>query len=146
MQNAAYELRISDWSSDLCSSDLIWTNHDQETFVKAYEKGRLFMFLTGIAAMLFVGLLSPVIISILFGKKYAEAHAILSILAIGIPIRFIATSVGSLLVSGRNMRNKSYIMGVVAVINLGSNALLIPVYGLYGAAIDRKSTRLNSSH
>src|SRR3546814_10198845 len=85
--------------------------------------------------MLFVGLLSPVIISILFGKKYAEAHAILSILAIGIPIRFIATSVGSLLVSGRNMRNKSYIMGVVAVINLGSNALLIPVYGLYGAAI-----------
>src|SRR3546814_11018950 len=78
---------------------------------------------------------SPVIISILFGKKYAEAHAILSILAIGIPIRFIATSVGSLLVSGRNMRNKSYIMGVVAVINLGSNALLIPVYGLYGAAI-----------
>src|SRR3546814_1494139 len=76
-------MRISDWSSDVCSSDL----------------------------------------------------AILSILAIGIPIRFIATSVGSLLVSGRNMRNKSYIMGVVAVINLGSNALLIPVYGLYGAAI-----------
>src|SRR3546814_19726784 len=33
----------------------IWANHDQETFVKAYEKGRLFMFLTGIAAMLFVG-------------------------------------------------------------------------------------------
>src|SRR3546814_1101455 len=33
------------------------------------------------------------------------------------------------------LRNKSYIMGVVAVINLGSNALLIPVYGLYGAAI-----------
>src|SRR3546814_7151118 len=32
----------------------IWANHDQETFVKAYEKGRLFMFLTGIAAMLFV--------------------------------------------------------------------------------------------
>src|SRR3546814_5217311 len=26
----------------------IWANHDQETFVKAYEKGRLFMFLTGI--------------------------------------------------------------------------------------------------
>src|SRR3546814_4121430 len=89
--------------------------------------------------MLFVGLLSPVIISILFGKKYAEAHAILSILAIGIPIRFIATSVGSLLVSGRNMRNKSYIMGVVAVINLGSNALLIPVYGLYGKSEEHTS-------
>src|SRR3546814_6954827 len=62
----------------------IWANHDQETFVKAYEKGRLFMFLTGIEAILFVELLSPVIISILFGKKYAEAHDLLSILAIGI--------------------------------------------------------------
>src|SRR3546814_18009610 len=26
-QNAAYELRISDWSSDVCSSDLAWTIH-----------------------------------------------------------------------------------------------------------------------
>src|SRR3546814_7294810 len=25
-QNTAYEMRISDWSSDVCSSDLRWTN------------------------------------------------------------------------------------------------------------------------
>src|SRR3546814_3964672 len=24
MQNAAYEFRISDWSSNMCSSDLVW--------------------------------------------------------------------------------------------------------------------------
>src|SRR3546814_20633552 len=55
----------------------ILANHDQETFVKAYEKGRLFMFLTGIAAMMFVGLLLPVIISILFVKKYAKSPRLL---------------------------------------------------------------------
>src|SRR3546814_6716612 len=26
-QNTAYELRISDWSSDVCSSDLVWAEH-----------------------------------------------------------------------------------------------------------------------
>src|SRR3546814_4943416 len=26
-QKTAYEMRISDWSSDVCSSDLKWTNH-----------------------------------------------------------------------------------------------------------------------
>ncbi|MGV7121199.1 oligosaccharide flippase family protein [Sphingopyxis sp. 550A] len=113
----------------------IWANHNQERFVEAYKKGRAFMLLTGIAAMIFVSILSPFIISTLFGQKYEDAHVILSILSIAIPIRFVATSVGSLLVSGRNMANKSYIMGTVALLNLGANILLIPRYGLYGAAI-----------
>lgn len=113
----------------------IWANHHRERFVEAYKKGRIFMLLAGIVTMAFVGLLSPFIISILFGQKYEEAHVILSILSIAIPIRFVASSVGSLLVSGRNMANKSYIMGTVALFNLGANALLIPAYGLYGAAI-----------
>src|SRR3546814_6154020 len=26
-QKTAYEMRISDWSSDVCSSDLIWNTH-----------------------------------------------------------------------------------------------------------------------
>src|SRR3546814_9638343 len=29
-QKTAYEMRISDWSSDVCSSDLYWQNLDRE--------------------------------------------------------------------------------------------------------------------
>src|SRR3546814_7776115 len=40
-QQTAYEMRISDWSSDVCSSDLglsaaeIWSNESQERYVLA---------------------------------------------------------------------------------------------------------------
>lgn len=113
----------------------IWTNHNQARFVEAYKKGRALMLLTGLGAMVLVATLSPYIVSILFGEAYQQAHVILSVLSIAIPIRFVATSVGSLLVSGKNMVNKSYIMGAVAILNVGANIALIPSYGLYGAAI-----------
>src|SRR3546814_3053225 len=29
-QKTAYEMRISDWSSDVCSSDLLWLQHDRD--------------------------------------------------------------------------------------------------------------------
>src|SRR3546814_7614665 len=29
-QKTAYEMRISDWSSDVCSSDLIWEHHNRD--------------------------------------------------------------------------------------------------------------------
>src|SRR3546814_4506090 len=50
-QNTAYELRISDWSSDVCSSDLIWIGsvicvliqrHIVETKAVAQGQGRVF--------------------------------------------------------------------------------------------------------
>src|SRR3546814_11301827 len=33
-QKTAYEMRISDWSSDVCSSDLSWTPKVEATLVK----------------------------------------------------------------------------------------------------------------
>src|SRR3546814_2586063 len=38
-QKTAYEVRISDWSSDVCSSDLVF-NHNSETVPHLYKKAR----------------------------------------------------------------------------------------------------------
>src|SRR3546814_7873136 len=34
-QKTAYDMRISDWSSDVCSSDLLVSDHDIHTMIKA---------------------------------------------------------------------------------------------------------------
>src|SRR3546814_5089015 len=38
-QKTAYEMRISDWSSDVCSSDLIDDEHRDEALRILFEKG-----------------------------------------------------------------------------------------------------------
>src|SRR3546814_6674627 len=37
-QKTAYEMRISDWSSDVCSSDLLRTKHDSEGLVREEKR------------------------------------------------------------------------------------------------------------
>src|SRR3546814_3162799 len=39
-QKTAYEMRISDWSSDVCSSDLIVARTDRQVAVVAVQLGR----------------------------------------------------------------------------------------------------------
>src|SRR3546814_4188393 len=50
-QKTAYEMRISDWSSDVCSSDL----GDEGQMFKSYEKGRAFKEDEGILEAAFDG-------------------------------------------------------------------------------------------
>src|SRR3546814_2893645 len=44
-QKTAYEMRISDWSSDVCSSDLVWEEHikilKDQLFIFAKQNRRL---------------------------------------------------------------------------------------------------------
>src|SRR3546814_6493417 len=46
-QKTAYEMRISDWSSDVCSSDLyrvfftVWANSSKSNFSSSVERGKI---------------------------------------------------------------------------------------------------------
>src|SRR3546814_7447851 len=39
MQKTAYEMRISDWSSDVCSSDLEFSNGERRQFQRLHGRG-----------------------------------------------------------------------------------------------------------
>ena len=93
------------------------------------------MAILGILAMLIVWTLSSWALPILFGDNYIESVLLLNILAICLPILFVASSVGATLVTQEYMRVKVKYMGVVAILNIALNIILIPMLGALGAAI-----------
>lgn len=111
-----------------------WAHHDRKKFFQIYRQGNTTMLILGLLAMLAIWLLAPWGINFLFGQKYHQAVGLLMVLAVSVPILFVASSVGSTLVTQTHMKSKVKCMGTVAGINIILNILLIPHYGAYGAA------------
>lgn len=112
-----------------------WAHQDRKLFFDIYNKGNWIMLGIGVLAMVFVIILSPIIVSMLFGQRYMGSVDVLKILACSVPIVFVASSVGATLVTQEHMRLKVRLMMFVAVINVVLNLLLIPKAGVNGAAV-----------
>lgn len=112
-----------------------WASHDRERFYQVYRTGNWMMLMLGLLAMLAIYLLAPWAVQFFFGDSYMGAVLPLSILALAAPIRFVATSVGSTLVTQEHMRRKVWFMAVTAFVNVILNIVLIPEYGMSGAAV-----------
>jgi len=112
-----------------------WAHDDRDKFHSAYKKGNFIMAVMGVIAMSLTWLLAPILIPLLFGNKYEYSVVILNVTALSIPILFVASSVGAVLVTKENMKIKVKIMFFVAVFNLVLNIMFIPIYGELGAAV-----------
>lgn len=112
-----------------------WANHDREKFYSAYKKGNLAMLFSGSIVMVVLLLLAGWGVPFVFGSEYQNSVILTKILAITIPIYFIAYSVGATLVTKKHMKLKVKLMGVTALVNIVLNTLLIPLYQAEGAAI-----------
>ena len=110
-----------------------WANHNQELYLRSYKVGNIYMLTFGGIFLAITWLLSPSIINTLFGEDFKESIQILKYLSLCIPIRFLATSVGSLLVTHAHMQNKVKIMFATALTNIALNLALIPEFGIKGA-------------
>lgn len=112
-----------------------WASHDRAMLRRSFDRGNRAMAALGLAAMAGVLALGPWAIAFLFGAAFAAAAGPLAILAFAVPLRFVATSVGAVLVTQDHMRRKVRDMGVVAVANVAMNLVAIPAYGITGAAV-----------
>ena len=92
------------------------------------------MLTLGLVIMVALALVSPWVVPIVFGEEFVESGVLLLLLGVCIPFRFLATSVGALLVVQEHMRRKVIYMGSVAVVNILLNLILIPTFSYYGAA------------
>lgn len=79
-------------------------------------------------------LVGPLLLA-LFGSDFGRGYPLLFILASGVVLRAAIGPAESLLTMSGNQNVCAALFGGVLAINVAFNALLIPVYGLYGAAL-----------
>lgn len=112
-----------------------WWNHDREMFVATFHLGVFAHLLLGLVLGSLLWLAAPWLVPLLFGARYAPAVAVLQILAVAVPIRYIQHGYGSVLFSKDHIHRKVTYMGVAALLSAILMLILAPRYGVVGAAI-----------
>lgn len=91
---------------------------------------------TTIAAPLVIGgmIVSGSLIEAIFGTAYAEGQNALRLLLLSVGFVFIQGAVHNLLLAYKQLKTELIIFSAAAVFNIGLNIIIIPVYGITGAA------------
>lgn len=109
-------------------------SRDRDTLKKMYFLRTKYLVILGLLGGISLWFLRNQIISFIYGTEFAEAAIVLSILAWFIPIRFISIVSGDIITTMAKQNIRTIIQGITAAINIVLNVILIPRYGLYGAA------------
>ena len=100
-----------------------WAAHDQPKFWLVYRRGNVGMFLLGAhRGGIALVVVSPYAVPLLFGEAYRGVTAILMVLALCPPIRFLSTSMGAALLTDDHMRYRVYAMAWATLVAILLNA------------------------
>jgi O-antigen/teichoic acid export membrane protein len=119
----------------LVSKIFRWWTQDRQMFSAVFHVGIAANAALGMVCMLAVIASAPFVIPMLFGSRYAAAVPILVLLSTGIPIRFIQHTYGATFFSQENMKREVCYLGAAAISCLALSLLLIPRFGVEGAAV-----------
>ena len=108
----------------------------------AYERSFKYIVILGIFVSVMIYSLSDKIISILYGAEYSSSAIVLSILCWYLFLRFINVISGFTLSSINRQGSRALSQGIVALLNIILNFILIPKYGIFGAAFATVITEL----
>lgn len=108
-----------------------WAYQDVSKLKVVYKYGNVLMFIFGAIVTCTIYFISPFIISFLFGKKYIDAIKLIQLMALSIPIIYLASNSGAILVTKDNMRAKVKIMFIASIISLISFFLFYKHIGVY---------------
>ena len=84
--------------------------------------------------LMLVGVWGDFVTAVLFGDSFAVSASVYAVLAAGLMVQVAASPNGFVLVATRSHRLLIVIGVVVFTLNLGLNVLLVPLFGLVGAA------------
>ncbi|WP_281909902.1 oligosaccharide flippase family protein [Massilia varians] len=132
---AAYLLPTVIYQKFLLSKLHYWSTHDPIKFLRVYRFGNICMLVLGTITLLAVALVGPWLIVKLLGVTYAKTATLLPWMSICAPLRFLAMSAGSVLVTQNNISRKTAIMSVAILCNAFFYVIIVPVYGVVGAII-----------
>lgn len=111
-----------------------WAVHDRARFRQVYRLGCIGMLASGVVIGLVLAATSGHAVR-LFGERYAGLAPLLMVLAACVPIRFLSTAVGAVLLTEGQMLFRVGAMLAAAVAATLLNLLLIPAHGAMGAAV-----------
>lgn len=112
-----------------------WSKHDRDRYLKYYRLLNKLMVIIGFFASALVLLFANEIIYIIYGSHEVIVRNLLTIMMIAVPFRFLVVSIGAILTTDNLVRTRIKAQTRVAVINIGSNVLFVPIYGAMAAAI-----------
>lgn len=110
-----------------------WATHDRKKFWRVYRVGNVAMGFSGLLIAGILVALSPHV-TLIFGHQYRDVAPLLVVLSICVPIRFLSTSVGSVLLTADHMRYRVWAMAAAALVAVVLNLALVPHHLEMGAA------------
>jgi O-antigen/teichoic acid export membrane protein len=134
IMTAIYLIPATIYQKYLLSKLHRWSAHDVPKFWAVYQQGNIAMFVLGILVSIALVVVSPWVVPMVFGARYHGVVDILMILALCPPIRFLSTAMGAALLTEDHMRYRVYATAVATVVAIVLNAMLIPEFGVKGAA------------
>ncbi len=112
----------------------------QESLKFAYKKSLLYISIVALPITIILLFSGSNIIHFMYGPGYDKSVLILKIIAITILFRFISFVNAITIVSIDKQKQRLYLQGITAGINIILNLILIPTYGYVGAAIATVAT------
>jgi O-antigen/teichoic acid export membrane protein len=110
--------------------------HDQkESFDDLAKKLNSILFLIGVPLMSGIFVLADKMIIIIYGEKFLESAIVLQILSLVLLLRFSIKAHESMLIALGKQKSIFYIILSAIILNVVLNILLIPIFGMMGAAI-----------
>lgn len=112
-----------------------WSVHDKPKFWLVYRQAGLVMLLLGLAIGAGLAVSAPWVVPLVFGRAYEHVATLLLVLAPCVPLRFLATAIGSVLLTEDHMRYRVYATAAAVVVVIVLNVVLIPPFRAMGAAM-----------
>lgn len=109
--------------------------HDKERLAFIFERGLVYLFLVAVPIAVGIGVLAAPIINLLYSVEYASSVLPLQILISSLIFSFVSFPIGAFLNACDRQIAQTKIVGVVLIVNILVNVLLIPEFGVAGAAI-----------
>lgn len=106
----------------------------KEAVRELYITATIWLVLIASPIYVLLAVFSPVFLDLL-GPDFRDGSMVLSILAVGITVTFLAGNIHSLLIMSGRSGWAAINKVVVLVINIVGNLLLVPVWGIEGAAV-----------
>jgi len=108
---------------------------DRAHLTYLFERAMKYLIIVAMPIAVFLGVLSQEIILTIYTAEYAPAIVPMQILLASLLFAFIDFPVGSLLNGCNRQGTQTTAMGIAMAVNVATNIMLIPSYGVIGAAI-----------